>query len=189
MVTVFCEALYPGGYAIAKKDERVLDIIKRSGGTTDEADIEAINVTRNQLVIPIDWKLITKKPNSTSNLIIQVGDTIRIPNKKSTVLISGDVMFETEVPFIKGKNVKYYIKNAGGAAEKGWMKKVYVVHANGSASASGSVFGIRKYPKVFAGSKIIVPAKPEKTKASTGEIVGIASVLTSLAGILLAVFK
>ena len=189
MVTVSGEALYPGGYAIAKKDERVLDIIKRSGGTTDEADIEAINVTRNQLVIPIDWKLITKKPNSTSNLIIQVGDTIRIPNKKSTVLISGDVMFETEVPFIKGKNVKYYIKNAGGAAEKGWMKKVYVVHANGSASASGSVFGIRKYPKVFAGSKIIVPAKPEKTKASTGEIVGIASVLTSLAGILLAVFK
>ena len=98
-------------------------------------------------------------------------------------------MFETEVPFRKGKNVKYYIKNAGGTAEKGWMKKVYVVHANGSASAAGSVLGIRKYPKVLAGSKIIVPEKPEKTKASTGEIVGIASVLTSLAGILFAVFK
>jgi hypothetical protein len=140
-------------------------------------------------VIPIDWKLISKKPNSTSNLIIQVNDSIRIPNKKSTVLISGGVMFETEVPYRNGKNVKYYIKNAGGAAEKGWMKKVYVVHANGSASASGSVFGIRKYPKVFAGSKIIVPEKPEKTKMSTGEIVGIASILTSLAGILLAVLK
>ena len=38
-------------------------------------------------------------------------------------------------------------------------------------------------------NKIIVPEKPEKTKASTGEIVGIASVLASLAGILLAVFK
>ncbi|WP_396165669.1 SLBB domain-containing protein [Flavobacterium sp.] len=189
MVNVSGEVLYPGGYAIIKKDERVLDFIKRAGETTDEADIEGINVIRNQLVIPIDWKLITKKPNSTSNLIIQVNDSIRIPNKKSTVLISGGVMFETEVPYRNGKNVKYYIKNAGGAAEKGWMKKVYVVHANGSASASGSVFGIRKYPKVLAGSKIIVPSKPEKQKASTGEIVGIASVLTSLAGILLAVLK
>jgi protein involved in polysaccharide export with SLBB domain len=189
MVNVSGEVLYPGGYAIIKKDERVLDFIKRAGGTTDEADIEAINVIRNELVIPIDWKLISKKPNSTSNLIIQVNDSIRIPNKKSTVLISGGVMFETEVPYRNGKNVKYYIKNAGGAAEKGWMKKVYVVHANGSASASGSFFGIRKYPKVFAGSKIIVPEKPEKTKMSTGEIVGIASILTSLAGILLAVLK
>lgn len=189
MVNVSGEVLFPGGYAIIKKDERVLDFIKRAGGATGEADIEAINVIRNQLVIPIDWKLINKKPNSTSNLIIQLSDTIRIPSRKSTVIISGGVMFETEVPFSKGKNVKYYIKNAGGAAEKGWIKKVYVVHANGSASAAGSVLGIRKYPKVFAGSKIIVPEKPEKTKASTGEIVGIASVLTSLAGILLAVLK
>lgn len=189
MVSVSGEILFPGGYAIVKKEERVLDFITRAGGTTDESDKEAINVIRNQLVIPIDWKLISKEPNSSSNLIIEAGDTIRIPIKKSTVLILGGVMFNTEVPYRKGKNAKYYIKNAGGAAEKGWMKKVYVVHANGSASASGSVFGIRKYPKVFAGSKIIVPEKPEKTKASTGEIVGIASVLASLSGILLAVFK
>ncbi len=189
MVTVSGEILYPGGYAIAKKEERVMDFITRSGGITDEADTEAIKVIRNGLNIPIDWKRISKKPLSTSNLILNAGDNIIIPNKISTVLISGSVMFDTEVPFRKGKNIKYYIKNAGGTAEKGWMKKVYVVHANGSASASGSVFGIRKYPKVFAGSKIIVPEKPEKTKASTGEIVGIASVLTSLAGILLAVLK
>ena len=189
MVTVSGEILYPGGYAIAKKEERVMDFITRSGGITDEADTEAIKVIRNGLNIPIDWKRVSKKPLSASNLILIAGDEIIIPNKKSTVLISGSVMFDTEVPFRKGKNIKYYIKNAGGTAEKGWMKKVYVVHANGSASASGSVFGIRKYPKVFAGSKIIVPEKPEKTKASTGEIVGIASVLTSLAGILLAVLK
>ena len=189
MVNVSGEILYPGDYAIVKKEERVLDFITRSGGVTDEADTEAIRVIRNGLNIPIDWKRISKKPLSTSNLILNAGDNIIIPNKISTVLISGSVMFDTEVPFRKGKNIKYYIKNAGGTAEKGWMKKVYVVHANGSASASGSVFGIRKYPKVFAGSKIIVPEKPERTKASTGEIVGIASVLTSLAGILLAVLK
>jgi protein involved in polysaccharide export with SLBB domain len=189
MVTLTGEVLYPGGYAIVKKEERVLDFIQRAGGLSDEADKEAIRVVRNGLNIPIDWKAINRNPNRPRNLVLQPGDAIQIPNKSYTVTISGSVMFTTEVPYKKGKGVKYYINNSGGATERGWLKKVYVVHANGSASTSGSFFGIRNYPRVLPGSKIIVPMKPEKQKTSTGEIVGISSVLASLAGILLAVFK
>ena len=98
-------------------------------------------------------------------------------------------MFDTEVAYNKGKGISYYIKNAGGVTDKGWWKKTYVVYANGSASASYDFLGIRKHPKVKPGSKIIVPEKPERKGTSVGEIVGIASVLTSLAGVLLAVFK
>lgn len=189
MVTLSGEVLYPGGYAIVKKEERVLDFIQRAGGLSDEADKEAIRVVRNGLNIPIDWKAINRNPNRSRNLVLQPGDAIQIPNKSYTVTISGGVMFNTEVPYKKGKGVKYYINNSGGTTERGWLKKVYVVHANGSASTSGSIFGIRNYPRVLPGSKIIVPMKPEKQKTSTGEIVGISSVLASLAGILLAVFK
>jgi protein involved in polysaccharide export with SLBB domain len=189
MINLTGEVLYPGGYAIAKKEERVLDFIQRAGGLTDEADLGAIKVVRNGLNIPIDWKAINRNPNRTRNLVLQPGDAIQIPNKSYTVTISGSVMFSTEVPYKKGKGVKYYINNSGGTTERGWLKKVYVVHANGSASTCGSFFGIRNYPKVLPGSKIIVPMKPEKQKTSTGEIVGISSVLASLAGILLAVFK
>lgn len=189
MVTLSGEVLYPGGYAIVKKEERVLDFINRAGGLTDEADKEAIKVVRNGLNIPIDWKAINRNPNRTRNLVLQPGDAIQIPNKSYTVTISGSVMFNTEVPYKKGKGVKYYINNSGGTKDRGWLRKVYVVHANGSASTSGSFFGIRNYPKVLPGSKIIVPEKPEKQKTTTGEIVGISSVLASLAGILLAVFK
>ena len=189
MINVAGEVLYPGGYAIAKKEERVLDFIQRAGGLTDEADMGAIRVVRNGLNIPIDWKAINQNPNRTRNLVLQPGDAIQIPNKSYTVTISGSVMFTTEVPYKKGKGVKYYINNSGGTTDRGWLKKVYVVHANGSASTCGSFFGIRNYPKVLPGSKIIVPMKPEKQKTSTGEIVGISSVLASLAGILLAVFR
>ena len=189
MINVAGEVLYPGGYAIAKKEERVLDFIQRAGGLTDEADLGAIRVVRNGLNIPIDWKAINQNPNRERNLVLQPGDAVQIPNKSYTVTISGSVMFTTEVPYKKGKGVKYYINNSGGTTERGWLKKVYVVHANGSASTCGSFFGIRNYPKVLPGSKIIVPMKPEKQKTSTGEIVGISSVLASLAGILLAVFK
>jgi protein involved in polysaccharide export with SLBB domain len=190
MINVAGEVLYPGGYAIAKKEERVLDFIQRAGGLTDEADMGAIRVVRNGLNIPIDWKAINQNPNRERNLVLQLGDAVQIPNKSYTVTISGSVMFTTEVPYKKGKGVKYYINNSGGTTERGWLKKVYVVHSNGSASTCGSFFGIRNYPKVLPGSKIIVPMKPEKQKtSSTGESVGISSVLASLAGILLAVFK
>lgn len=189
MVAVTGEVLYPGAYAIIKKEERVLDFITRSGGLTDEADYNAIRVVRNKLNIPIDWKAISKNPTSSRNLFLEPNDSISIPKKKMTVLISGNVMFSTEVPYKKGKGLKYYLSNSGGVNDKGWLKKVYVVHANGSASTCGSFLGFRNYPKVLPGSKIIVPEKPERQKASTGEIVGIASVLSSLAGILLAVFR
>ena len=189
MVSLAGEVLYPGGYAIVKKEERVLDFIERAGGLTDEADMGAIRVIRNGLIIPIDWKAIKRNPNRTRNLVLQAGDAIQIPNKSYTVTVTGGVMFSTEVPYKKGKGLKYYLSNSGGVNDKGWLKKVYVVHANGSASTCGSFLGFRNYPKVLPGSKIIVPEKPEKQKASTGEIVGIASVLTSLAGILLAVFR
>lgn len=189
MVAVTGEVLYPGAYAIIKKEERVLDFITRSGGLTDEADYNAIRVVRNKLNIPIDWKAISKNPTSSRNLFLEPNDSISIPKKKMTVLISGNVMFSTEVPYKKGKGLKYYLSNSGGVNDKGWLKKVYVVHANGSASTCGSFLGFRNYPKVLPGSEIIVPEKPERQKASTGEIVGIASVLTSLAGILLAVFR
>lgn len=189
MVKITGEVLYPGNYAIIKKDERISDLIARAGGFNDEADVEALKVVRNKLNIPIDWKKITKNPTSSLNLLIEPSDSISIAKKKLTVLVAGGVMFDTEVPYKKGRNIKYYINNAGGTTDKGWLKKVYVVHANGSASSSSSFLGFRSYPKVLPGSKIIIPEKPEKTKMTTGEIIGISSILTSLAGILLAVFK
>ena len=189
MVDLTGEILYPGGYAILKKEERVLDFIQRAGGITDEADKEAIRVVRNGLSIPIDWKGINRNPNRPGNLVLQAGDGIQIPNKSYTVTVSGGVMFNTEVPYKNGKGVRYYINNSGGTLEKGWLKKVYVVYANRSASTTSSFLGFRNYPDVLPGSKIFVPLKPEKQKTSTGEIVGISSVLASLAGILLAVFK
>lgn len=189
MIDLTGEILYPGGYAILKKEERVLDFIQRAGGITDEADKGAIRVVRNGLSIPIDWKGINRNPNRPGNLVLQAGDGMQIPNKSYTVTVSGGVMFNTEVPYKNGRGVKYYINNSGGITDKGWLKKVYVVNANGSASTTDSFLGIRNYPEVQPGSKIIVPVKPEKQKTSTGEIVGIASVLASLAGILLAVFK
>lgn len=221
MVQITGEVLYPGNYAIIKKEERIADFITRAGGFTDEADYNALKIIRKtelnsdelsknerknenatnadlnkpfvqitkEVSIPIEWEKIKNNKNTSSNVLLEPNDNIIIPKKKQTVIVSGNVMFYTEVPYKKGKGLKYYLKNAGGTSDKGWLKKVYVIHANGAASSSSSFLGVRSYPKVLPGSKIIIPEKPEKSKMTTGEIIGISSILTSLAGILLAVFK
>lgn len=189
LVTLSGEIVYSGPYAILNKEERIYSFITRSGGFTDEADVNAIKVIRNGKNIPIDWDAIQSNKNSLVNLILEPEDVIVVPKRKQTVLVTGAVMFDTEVPYKKGKGLKYYLRNAGGNTDKGWLKKAYVINANGSAKSSGSFFGIRNYPGIEPGSQIIIPEKPERKGTSTGEVIGIASILTSLAGVLFAAFR
>ncbi|MFD2891047.1 SLBB domain-containing protein [Flavobacterium chuncheonense] len=189
MATVTGEVLYSGNYAIVSKEERIFNFIKRAGGLTDEADPSSIKIRRNNINIPINWAEINKDKNTSENIVIQQGDNIIIPRRMQTVHVTGNVMFETEVPYNKGKKLKYYLKNAGNISDKGWLKRSYIVHPNGSASTIGNFLFFRFYPEPQPGSIIIVPEKPEQKKLTTTEVVTIGSVLTSLAGILFAIMK
>lgn len=190
LITLLGQVIYPGNYALANKDEKIYDVINKSGGVKNEADYNSIHVKRKGLIIPIDWSSIIRNPQDISkNLILLANDTIVVPKKNFTVHVTGNVMFETKIPYNKGKSMSYYLKNAGGGNDKSWDRKTYIIYPNGSASATRSFLGIKSYPKVSPGSTIVVPEKPERKGTSTGEIVGIASVLTSLAGVLFAVFR
>ena len=149
----------------------------------------------------VEEKKVTKEVEEVAEHNFDYKDTKNLDNQNGQEVMNG-VYFEAkqnpdksieEIKEIVSKNLdkdsQYYLKNAGGTKDNGWLRKVYVVHANGSASASGSFLGIRNYPNVLPGSKIIIPEKPERKGASTGEIVGIASILTSLAGVLFAAFR
>lgn len=189
MVTLQGEVLYPGQYALLNKREPIVNFIRRSGGFTVDADMSAMRVIRQQKIIPIDWSVFMRGADQEEMLVLIPGDVVQVPTKKQTVTVVGKVMFDTEIVYKKGKSLQYYLKNAGGTSEKAWKRKVYVVHPNGTASVTGSFLGIRNYPTVQQGSKIIVPEKPERKGVSTGEVVGVGSTLASLAVVLFAIFR
>jgi len=137
--------------------------------------------------IPVDWESIRKNEKHYSNVILQPGDLIEVSTFEESVKVSGNVLLNSEIPFRKGKGFKYYINSVGGVDNKGWKKKSYIIYPNGKADVASSFLFFRSYPEVQPGSQIVVPAKPETKKMSTGEIVGIASVLTSLAGVVIAI--
>jgi len=139
--------------------------------------------------IPVDWRQISKDQKHYSNVLLQPGDEIEIATFTEGVKVSGNVLLTSEIPFRKGKRFNYYINSVGGIDAKGWKKKSYIIYPNGKAATASSFLFFKSYPMVEPGSQIVVPEKPEGKKLSTAELVGIAGILTSLAGVVIAILR
>lgn len=139
--------------------------------------------------IPLDWKAIVKNQKDNANVTLFAGDEIEVVMFNEGVKVAGNVLLTSEIPYEKGRSFGYYLNAVGGVDAKGWKKKAYVIYPNGKAAVASSFLFIRSYPKVKPGSQIIVPEKPEVRKTTTGEWVGIGSVISSLALLVITAFK
>ena len=211
MVTVNGAVNYAGNYVLANKKERIYDIVKRAGGLNPFANINGVKIKRPILgkqieivesvdlnlgkklkdysTIPIDWKSILKNQKNNSNVLLFPGDNIEVSFFNEGVKVSGNVLLTSEIPYDKGKGFEHYLNAAGGVDNKGYKKRAYIIYPNGKAAVTTSFLFIRSYPKVLPDSQIVVPEKPENKKMSTGEWVSIASVMSSLALLVITAFK
>ena len=143
---------------------------------------EMFNVTES---IAINLSEIIKNKNSISDLLVQSGDTLFVPKKLETVRLRGQLLNTTTLRHQKNKSTKYYINNSGGFKARADKSKTYVVYPNGQARATKKFLFFNIYPKVVAGSEIIVPEKlTKKSTIGAGTLTGIA---TSVATLVLAI--
>lgn len=143
---------------------------------------ELFNVTES---IAINLSEIIKNKNSISDLLVQSGDTLFVPKKLETVRLRGQLLNTTTLRHQKNKSTKYYINNSGGFKARADKSKTYVVYPNGQARATKKFLFFNIYPKVVAGSEIIVPEKlTKKSTIGAGTLTGIA---TSVATLVLAI--
>jgi len=140
-------------------------------------------------VIPIDWDKILKDPADYSNITLLPGDDIEVAKKNESVKITGNVLLTSEIPYVKGKNINYYTDAVGGVDSKAWKKKAYVIYPNGKAAVTRNFLFFRFYPKITAGSQIVIPEKPPTDKITAGEITSFASVLVGMAGVVIAIIR
>jgi protein involved in polysaccharide export with SLBB domain len=128
----------------------------------------------------INLKRILAEPGSKYDLIVQEGDVISIPGKLQTIRIAGEVTSPLVVRFDESYNFKDYVDRSGGfllSAKKGMS---YVQYPNGERRGVKKFLFFKKYPKVEAGSTIIVSRKPVKDKVSLQEILAITSSLATI---------
>jgi protein involved in polysaccharide export with SLBB domain len=139
--------------------------------------------------IPVDWEKIVKDKNHYSNVTLFPGDEIEVATYNEGVKVTGNVLLTSEIPYRSGKSFKYYLNAVGGVDNMGWKKKAYIIYPNGKAAVASSFLFFRSYPKVTPDSQIVVPEKPVTKKMTAGEWVGIGSVVSSLALLILTAFK
>jgi protein involved in polysaccharide export with SLBB domain len=148
------------------------------------------NIEREYDQIPLDFGKILSNPGSPDDVVLKSRDELIVPKYSAQVKISGSVLFPTQIAFNKSYSFKDYLSSAGGVSDAGRKSKIYIIAANGKAQSTRSFLFFKNYPEVKPGSEIIVPAKEEKTnKLTTGEIIGISSALTSLAGVVIAILS
>lgn len=114
------------------------------------------------------------KPGSTADIVLREGDVITVPEMNTTVKIDGAVMMPNTVSYIEGKNVGYYIDQAGGYANNAKKSKKFIIYMNGEIERVKN-----RSKKVEPGCEIVVPNKVKTNKL--GEVMGYATSFASLA--------
>lgn len=180
-VNIGGEVLFPGVYALQRRDETALELLKRAGGITPSGSLINAQVYRNGLRVDADLAGNEKD----SKLILLPEDSVFIPKENPFVEVIGGVNTPQLFRF-KSKSFKYYINAAGGVKQGVKIKNAYISYANGINSPIKSFLFFRNYPSVSSGSQIIVrePDLQVKVKLGVGEISAAASILTVLVSLI-----
>jgi len=104
---------------------------------------------------------VKKWANTSTDIQLRAGDTIIIPKKPSTVMVDGSVYNPTGVTYKPGKNVAWYLKQAGGPTAMADKKSTYVIRADGSIQGGpgGILGGGVDSAEVRPGDMVVVPEK------------------------------
>ncbi|MFC4213099.1 SLBB domain-containing protein [Pedobacter lithocola] len=181
------EVLFPGDYAQQRRDETGIEFIKRAGGITPMGSLENTQVYRNGLRVDMDLTGKRKKQGKDATVLIP-GDSLFIPKNVPFVEVTGSVNNPQLLRYVNS-NFKYYVDAAGGITESARLKGAYIKYANGINAPVKSFLFIKNYPKVTAGSQIVVPEKTGKNKLGFAEITTIASALTGIVSLIAILFK
>ncbi|WP_431641014.1 polysaccharide biosynthesis/export family protein [Burkholderia sp. ZZQ-2] len=146
--------------------------------TSEEANLrakEAEGITKfAALASKTEFKgQVVLNEKTMSDVILEDGDVINIPERTSVVMVHGEVLFPNAVEWQSGMTANDYISHVGGFTQKADNSKIIVIHQNGKAEiAEGST-------KIAAGDELMV--LPQVKSKSIEITRGITQILYQLA--------
>ncbi|KAB4408542.1 capsule biosynthesis protein, partial [Bacteroides thetaiotaomicron] len=145
--------------ASAGEKKRMGDVIRLMSRQLGEAMIDSLGIgVEDTFTVGIDLEKALTNPKGSADLVLREGDVVFIPKNNNTVTINGAVMVPNTVSYMKGKNVDYYLNQAGGYSDNARKSKKFIVYMNGQVT---KVKGSGK-KQIEPGCEIIVPSKAKK---------------------------
>ncbi len=115
----------------------------------------AARVAVGRMVVRLDQP--DKLEHTAEDVVLEDGDSLRVPEPPASVLVIGSVRVSTSVQYKDGMGAEYYIGRVGGYSKEADKKDVTIVRADGSA-----VSGFTNVRTVEPGDTIVVPPKEEE---------------------------
>ena len=162
--------------ANASEKKRMSDVVRLMQRQLGEAMIDSLGIrVEDTFTVGIDLEKALSNPKGNADLVLREGDVISIPKNTNTVTINGAVMVPNTVSYMQGKDVDYYLNQAGGYSDNAKKSKKFIVYMNGQVT---KVKGSGK-KQIEPGCEIIVPSKAKK-KTNIGNILGYATTFSTL---------
>jgi len=190
VVTVSGEVRFPSQYALKNRSERIADIIERAGGLTSEAYPEGTVFVRTKGDVgrvAIDVPQALKKKDSPDNLLLMDGDQITIPVRSNVVTVRGAVNAPNVVAYVGGKDINYYVDQAGGAARNADGGRAFITQPSGKRETKSR---FRPSPRPMPGSLVVVPEIDPNSKTNWIQVMAVLGpILASMATLIITVTR
>ncbi|MGI9626362.1 MAG: SLBB domain-containing protein, partial [Longimicrobiales bacterium] len=184
MVAISGEVPVPGHYALESKTDRVTDLLERAGGLLPTAYVEGARLVRgrdNLGGINLDLAAAMATSGDRNNLTLEPGDSLHIPVYSPTITVRGAVNSPLTVLYEEGRDLEYYVENAGGFRHDADRDRLSVRYANGQAETRSKFLFWSSDPKPLPGSTIAVPAQDPADRFDTrGLVTDLVAILGSL---------
>ncbi|MGR7921054.1 polysaccharide biosynthesis/export family protein [Zobellella denitrificans] len=103
-----------------------------------EAELISQFIERAREVEP-NGRLVLANNGKITDIRLQDGDVITIPEVSDSILISGEVLVPQSVVFVSGRQATDYIVSAGGFSDRANKKRILVVRQNGEVREAADV--------------------------------------------------
>ena len=152
--------------------------------TIASSDTTVLNELYNeQKAVGIRLDKILANPGSAEDLFLVEGDILKVPKEMQTIQTFGAVNVPKQIVYYDGIGFRDALRESGRYSLNAAPRNSYVIYPNGQVRKTRSFLFLKFYPKIKAGTEIYVPVARNKSKLSTGELLGVFSSLTSLLGI------
>jgi protein involved in polysaccharide export with SLBB domain len=180
------DMMYPGTYAIQRRGERLSEILTRSGGPTSSSHLGGARLYRGGERVLVDFTEAYYAREQLHDILMMGGDSIVVPSRPYTVLVTGEVNKPGLLSFLDGDDVSDYIDRAGGVTDSAH----YALLTKPTGETSKVGFGLfSSDPGVPEGSTIEVLREPpppptEERVDYFGTIKDIFALLASVAAVI-----
>lgn len=173
---------------VANEEElrRMEDVVKMMRREIGEAMANTLGLkVDSTFTVGIDLEAALANPGGDADLVLREGDVLTVPEYNNTVKVNGAVMMPNTVSYAQGKNVKYYLNQAGGYSVNAKKNQKFIIYMNGQVA---KVKGSGK-KQIEPGCEIVVPNKTKKFNfanivSNATSFASLATMLASLATML-----